>query len=179
MGNDGSGGGSVNLARTSVSQVLSSQLNALSGKLFGDTGFSLDFDLDSYTDFQTGAGQDRTQLNVAAKQSLLDDRLVISVGGQVDVEGGNQEVNQADALFGDVSVEYLLDQRGQWRAKAYRKNQFESVIDGQLVITGISLIFNKEFNAFKELWRKCVLEGVKKEEIVEESGEKEEENKTP
>ncbi|MCR9014813.1 translocation/assembly module TamB domain-containing protein [Aquiflexum gelatinilyticum] len=179
MGNDGSGGGSVNLARTSVSQVLSSQLNALSGKLFGDTGFSLDFDLDSYTDFQTGAGQDRTQLNVAAKQSLLDDRLVISVGGQVDVEGGNQEVNQADALFGDVSVEYLLDQRGQWRAKAYRKNQFESVIDGQLVVTGISLIFNKEFNAFKELWRRSVLDGVKKEENVEVSEEKEEDNKMP
>ncbi|MCH6233130.1 translocation/assembly module TamB domain-containing protein [Cognataquiflexum rubidum] len=164
VGNDGSAGGSVNLARSSVSQVLSSQLNALSGKLFGDTGFSLDFDLDSYTDFQTGAAQDRTQLNVAAKQSLMDDRLVISVGGQVDVEGGNQEVNQGDALFGDVSVEYLLDQRGQWRAKAYRKNQFESVIDGQLIITGISFIFNKEFNAFKELWRKSAEEAVKKEE---------------
>ncbi|MCL6260566.1 translocation/assembly module TamB [Aquiflexum sp. TKW24L] len=181
VGNDGSAGGSVNLARSSVSQVLSSQLNALSGKLFGDSGFTLDFDLDSYTDFQTGAAQDRTQLNVAAKQSLMDDRLVISVGGQVDVEGGNQEVNQGDALFGDVSVEYLLDQRGQWRAKAYRRNQFESVIDGQLVVTGISFIFNKEFNAFKELWRKSVEEAVKKEENneVEESEEKlESEKKT-
>ena len=181
VGNDGSGGGSVNLARSSVSQVLSSQLNALSGKLFGDSGFTLDFDLDSYTDFQTGAAQDRTQLNVAAKQSLMDDRLVISVGGQVDVEGGNQEVNQGDALFGDVSVEYLLDQRGQWRAKAYRKNQFESVIDGQLVITGISLIFNKEFNAFKELWRKAAMEAVKKEEIetTEVAEEKKENDKLP
>lgn len=181
VGNDGSAGGSVNLARSSVSQVLSSQLNALSGKLFGDSGFSLDFDLDSYTDFQTGAAQDRTQLNVAAKQSLMDDRLVISIGGQVDVEGGNQEVNQGDALFGDVSVEYLLDQRGQWRAKAYRKNQFESVIDGQLVVTGVSFIFNREFNAFKELWRKSIQEAVKKEESneVEESEEKlESEKKT-
>ena len=44
--------------------------------------------------------------------------------------------------------EYLLDSRGQWRAKAYRKNQFESVIDGQLIITIISLISIK-FNAFK------------------------------
>jgi translocation and assembly module TamB len=164
VGNDGSGGGSVNLARSSVSQVLSSQLNALSGRLFGDSGFSMDFDLDSYTDFQTGTGQDRTQLNVAAKQTLMDDRLLISVGGQMDVEGGNQEVNQGDALFGDVSVEYRLDQRGQWRAKAYRKNQFESVIDGQLVVTGISIIFNKEFNAFKELWRKSSLEAVKEED---------------
>lgn len=170
MGNDGSGGGSVNLARSSVSQVLSSQMNALSDKLFGNSGFALDFDLDSYTDFQSGTGRDRTQLNVAAKQSLMDDRLVISVGGQVDVEGGNQEVNQGEALFGDVSLEYLLDDRGQWRAKAYRKNQFESVIDGQLIVTGIAFIFNKEFNAFKELWRKGTEEAMK-----EEDGETDEE----
>ncbi|MBW3468543.1 translocation/assembly module TamB domain-containing protein [Arthrospiribacter ruber] len=155
MGNDGSTGGSVNLARSSVSQVLSSQLNALSDRLFGESGFSLDMDLDSFTDYQNGGPEDRTQLNVAARQRLFDDRLVISVGGQMDVEGGSREsVNQGDALFGDVSLEYLLDTRGQWRAKAYRRNQFESVIDGQLIVTGLSFIFNREFNAFKELWRK-------------------------
>jgi translocation and assembly module TamB len=170
MGNDGTSGGSVNLARSSVSQVLSSQLNALSGKLFGDSGFSVDFDLDSYTDFQSGGPADRTQLNVAAQQRLMDDRLVISVGGQMDVEGGSQEVEQGDALFGDLSLEYLLDDRGQWRVKAYRKNQFESVIDGQLIITGISFIFNKEFNAFKELWRRAP----KPEAFSEEENEQEE-----
>jgi len=175
MGNDGTSGGSVNLARSSVSQVLSSQLNALSDKLFGASGFSVDFDLDSYTDFQSGGPTDRTQLNVAAKQRLMDDRLVISVGGQMDVEGGGSEnVNQGDALFGDVSVEYLLDNRGQWRAKAFRKNQFESVIDGQLIITGFSFIFNKEFNAFKELWMRVP----KQEAFTEEKEEEEqEENK--
>lgn len=164
MGNDGSGGGSVNLARSSVSQVLSSQLNALSDKLFGNSGFSVDFNLDSYQDFQSGTGEDRTQLSVAAKQSLFDDRLVISVGGQMDVEGGNQQTNQGEAMFGDVSVEYLLDTRGKWRAKAYRKNTFESVIDGQLIVTGVSFIFNKEFNEFIDLWRKSAQEILIEEE---------------
>ncbi|UJP63838.1 translocation/assembly module TamB domain-containing protein [Mongoliitalea daihaiensis] len=167
MGSDGSTGGSVNLARSSVSQVLSTQLNALSDKLFGNSGFSLDFDLDSFTDFQNGGPQDRTQLNVAAKQTLLDNRMVISVGGQVDVEGGNREqVNQGDALFGDVSVEYLLDERSQWRAKAFRRNQFESVIDGQLIVTGIALIFNKEFNEFAELWKRRSQESQKTPEEI-------------
>ncbi len=176
-GSDGSSGGSVNLARSSVSQVLSSQMNALSDRLFGDTGFSLDLDLDAYTDYQSGDAQDRTQLSVAARQTLMDDRLVISVGGQVDVDGGDREVNQGDALFGDVSVEYLLDSRGQWRAKAYRRNQFESVIDGQLVVTGISLIFNKEFNAFRELFVPLKkLEAVPQREELEEVITEEEEN---
>jgi hypothetical protein len=164
MGNDGSGGGSVNLARSSVSQVLSSQLNALSDKLFGNSGFSVDFNLDSYQDFQSGTGEDRTQLSVAAKQSLFDDRLVISVGGQMDVEGGNQQANQGEAMLGDFSLEYLLDSRGKWRAKAYRKNTFESVIDGQLIVTGVSFIFNKEFNEFVDLWRKSAQEMQIKEE---------------
>jgi hypothetical protein len=158
VGNDGSSGGSVNLARSSVSQILSSQLNTFSDRLFGNSGFSVDFDLDSYTDYQSGAAEDRTQLNVAAKQSLMDDRLVISVGGQVDVEGGNQQPGQGNAVFGDVSLEYLLDQRGRWRVKTFRKNQFESVIDGQLIITGISFIFNKEFNSFTELWKRADVE---------------------
>lgn len=176
-GSDGASGGSVNLARSSVSQVLSSQMNALSDRLFGETGFSLDLDLDAYTDYQSGDPQDRTQLSVAARQTLMDDRLVISVGGQVDVDGGNREVNQGDALFGDVSVEYLLDSRGQWRAKAYRRNQFESVIDGQLVVTGISLIFNKEFNAFRELFMPLKkLEAVPQKEEWEEVITEEEEN---
>jgi translocation and assembly module TamB len=170
MGNDGSSGGTVNIARSSVNQLLSTQMNALSDRLFGGSGFSVDFDLDSYTDFEAGGPEDRTQLNVAARQRLMDDRMIISVGGQVDVEGGgNQEVSQGDNLFGDVSVEYLLDTEGQWRAKAYRRNTFESVIDGQLIVTGLAFIFNKEFNAFRELWRGAVLRRQERRESQEQS----------
>jgi translocation and assembly module TamB len=54
------------------------------------------------------------------------------------------------------------------------ENQFESVIDGQLIITGFSFIFNKEFNAFKELWMRVP----KQEAFTEEKEEEEqEENK--
>jgi hypothetical protein len=167
MGNDGSSGGSVNLAKSSANQILSSQLNTFSDRIFGDTGFSLDFDLDTYTDYQTGSAEDRTQLNVAAKQTLMDDRLIISVGGQVDVDGGSQQAQQGNSVFGDVSLEYLLDERGRWRVTTFRKNQFESVIDGQLIITGISFIFTKEFNSFMELFRKS------EEEVSKEKNKKE------
>jgi translocation and assembly module TamB len=171
MGNDGSSGGSVNLAKSSASQILSSQLNTFSDRIFGDTGFSIDFDLDTYTDYQTGAAEDRTQLNVAAKQKLMDDRLIISVGSQVNVDGGNQQAQQGNTVFGDVSLEYLLDERGRWRVTTFRKNQFESVIDGQLIITGVSFIFNKEFNSFLELWKKSEEERSKEDKKKEKKGD--------
>src|SRR5690606_15982315 len=124
-----------------------------SNSLFGGSGLELDFDLDSFQDYQEGTGQTRTQLNVSAQQRLFDDRLVVQVGSQVDVEGGSQSSERSNPVFGNVSVEYLLTENGRYRLRGFRKNQFESVIDGQLVVTGISLIFNREFNKFWELWK--------------------------
>lgn len=141
------------MARSSVSQMLSGQLNAFSNSLFGGSGLELDFDLDSFQDYQDGTGQNRTQLNVSAQQRLFNDRLVVQVGSQLDVEGGSQASERANPVFGNVSVEYLLTENGRYRLRGFRKNQFESVIDGQLVVTGVSLIFNREFNKFWELWK--------------------------
>jgi hypothetical protein len=169
-GGDGSGGGTAGLARSSVSQLLSGQLNNLSDNILGTSGIDLDFDLDSFTDYQTGAPQERTQLNVNASTRFMDDRLIVQVGSQIDIEGSSQNMDRGNALLGNVSIEYLLTENGRYRLRGFRKNQFESFIDGQLIITGMSLIFNKEFNEFQELWqgierrRKSTPEGIKEDE---------------
>jgi translocation and assembly module TamB len=56
-------------------------------------------------------------------------------------------------LLGDASVEYLITPDGKYLLTAFRKNEYGSVIDGQLVITGISIVLNKEFNHFYEIFR--------------------------
>ncbi|MCH7414211.1 translocation/assembly module TamB [Belliella sp. R4-6] len=175
-GSDGSGGGTSAIARNSVSQVLSGQLNALSSSVFGNSGLELDFDLDSFTDYQGGSAQDRTQLNVSARKRLFDDRLIVQVGSQVDVEGSSQNPEQANAVLGNVSLEYILTKNERYRLRAFRKNQFESIIDGQLIITGIGVIFNREFNQFFELWRGVEADKGKTnpiDKLNEENGQKE------
>ncbi|WP_035804640.1 translocation/assembly module TamB domain-containing protein [Lunatimonas lonarensis] len=152
-GSDGAVGGASALARSSVSQLLSGQLNSLSENVLGDSSLELDFDLDSFTEYQSGGLQDRTQLNVSARSRFMDDRLIVQVGSQIDIEGSSQAMDGGNALLGNVSVEYLLTENGRYRLRGFRRNQFESFIDGQLIVTGISLIFNREFNHFEELWR--------------------------
>lgn len=152
-GSDGSGGGTSAIARNSVSQMLSGQLNALSSNVLGSSGLELDFDLDSFTDYQGGTAQDRTQLNVSARKRLMDDRLIVQVGSQVDIEGSSPNPEQTNTILGNISLEYMLTENGNYRLRAFRKNQFESIIDGQLIINGIGVIFNREFNQFTELWK--------------------------
>jgi hypothetical protein len=154
-GNDGSSGGTSAIAKRSVSQALSGQLNALSSRVLGESGLELDFDFDSFTDYQSGSAQDRTQMNVSARKRFLDDRLIIQVGSQVDIEGRSQNTEQEKSLLGNISIEYYLTKDGMYRLRGFRRNQFESIIDGQLVITGVGIIFNREFNRFMELWQRA------------------------
>ncbi|EAS18964.1 conserved hypothetical protein [Flavobacteria bacterium BBFL7] len=174
-GTDGSNGGTATIARDNLNQALSDQLNQYGGKLLGKTGIDFSFGVDSYTDYQGTSSQERTQLDVTASKKLLNDRLVVSVGSEVDIQGSAQE-GEETPVIGNVSIEYLLSQTGQWRLKGFRRNQYDNVIDGQLIISGISLIFTKEFNEFKNLFAKTVLEENERAIKEEEEEPQDEEN---
>ncbi|WP_246067783.1 translocation/assembly module TamB domain-containing protein [Changchengzhania lutea] len=150
-GSDGSQGGFATMARDNLNDALSDQLNLFSEKLFGNAGFEVDFGLDSYTDYQAETPQDRTQLDIAAQKKLLDDRLIVRVGSEVDLQGSSP-IDEPTPLIGNVSLEYLITENGRYRIRGFRRNEFENVIDGQTIVTGISLIFTQEFNKFTELW---------------------------
>ena len=150
---DGSGGGTASIARDNLNDAISDQLNMFSDKILGDTGFDLNFGLDSYTDYQGSAPEDRTTLDIAAQKSLFDDRVVVSVGSAVDLQGSSTSDNGTAPVVGNVSIEYLLTEDGRYRLRGYRRSQYENIIDGQIIVNGISLLFTREFNKFTELWQ--------------------------
>ncbi len=150
-GSDGSSGGVASIARDNLNDAVADQLNVFSDQLFGNSGIDINFGLDSFTDYQGAAPTDRTQLEVAAQKKLLNDRLIVSVGSEVDVQGSSQTGDDTP-IIGNVSIEYILTENGRYRIKGFRKNEFENVIDGQTIVSGIALIFTQEFNKFSELW---------------------------
>jgi len=150
-GSDGSSGGFATVARDNLNDAVSGQLNAFSDKVLGGSGVELDFGLNSFTDYQGDAPTDRTQLNVAAQKKLFNDRFTVRVGSEIDIQGSDQ-TGQKSPLIGNVSLEYKITEDGRYRLKGFRKSEFENVIDGQTIVSGIALIFTKEFNEFRELW---------------------------
>ena len=167
-GSDGSAGGTAAFARDNVNDLLSGELNTFSDKLLGDSGFELDFDLDSFTDYQGDNPQNRTQLNINARKKLFNDRLIVTAGSAVDVEGSAQPGQDETPIIGNVSLEYLLTKNGQYRLRGFRKNEYENIIDGQLIVTGVALILNREFNKFSQLFNPLTEEN---DESVEKDSE--------
>ncbi len=105
-------------------------------------------------------------MEIAAQKKLLNDRLIVSVGSEVDVQGSSA-AGEATPLVSNVSIEYILTENGRYRLKGFRRNIFENVIDGQTIVSGIALIFTQEFNKFSELWDAMVKSSTKKEKQIE------------
>lgn len=140
-------GGTSSLIRSTVSNFLSVQLNQLSSKLV--KGVELNFDIQSYDDYQSGQAQGRTKVEIGLKKELFNDRLSVEIGGAVDVEGEAAKQNSASDITGDVKVEYKLSKDGRYRLKGFRHNQYEGAIDGQLVQTGVGIALVRDFNYWR------------------------------
>ena len=134
-------------ARATVGKLLSAQLNQLSSKLV--SGVELNFDVQSYDEYQSGQAQGRTQVDIGVKKQLFNERLSVQVGGVVDVEGEKAKQNSASNITSDVTVEYKLTTDGRYRLKGFRHNLYEGAIDGQLVETGAGIQYVRDFNKWK------------------------------
>ncbi len=147
----GSGVNASSVARSSASQLLSSQLNSLSARYL--KGVDLNVNVNSFTDYQSGQAADRTVAQLQLQKNLFNERLVVQLGSQVDLEGNRAREQKASELLGDLSLEYLLNTDGSLRLRAFRRQQFEGVVEGQLVVSGTSLVYSREFNRFAEAFR--------------------------
>ena len=143
-------GGTATLIRSTVGKFLSVQLNQLSSKVL--PGVDLNFDIQSYDDYQTGQAVGRTQVEIGVKKQLFNERLSIQLGGTLDVEGDMTKQNSASDITSDVTIEYKLTEDGRFRMKGFRHNQYEGAIEGQLVETGAGVIYVRDFNKWKEFF---------------------------
>ncbi len=145
------GDNAESIARASVSKILSQQLNNLAADLI--KGVEFNFDLESNEDYTSGEMQNRTDLNVGVSKRLFDDRLKVTVGSSFGLEG--QQANEETTnIAGDVSAEYQLTQDGRYAVRAYRKNDYQVALQGQVIETGVAFIITMDYNKFRELFHR-------------------------
>jgi len=148
----GGGGGVSTLARSSVSRLLTEQLNNLTSDLI--QGVDLNFGVNSSEDYSTGSMQQKTDLEVGLSKKLLNDRLTVSVGSSFALEGPQAPGEKSTNIAGNVNVEYALSADGRYRLRAYRRNQNDMIVQGQIVETGLGFTLVVDYNKFREIFQK-------------------------
>lgn len=147
----------------SISQMITSELNKLlSNFLFrvtGDRSLRLDVGTSTYsTSSLIGAQQaggnrlDRQNVNLKLSQSLLDDKLIITFGGDLDFNLGNSQVTQGNFQWlPDISIQYILTRDRKLRAIVFNKSSLDvgsgstAASIGRRNRQGISISYTKDF----------------------------------
>lgn len=148
-------GGGLNassIARSSVSKLLTQQLNNLASDLI--KGVDINFGVNSSEDYSTGKMEQKTDLEIGLSKKLLSDRLIVTVGSSFGLEGPQQQGQKSTNIAGNVNIEYLLSRDGRYRLRAYRRNQNEGVIEGQIIETGLGFALVVDYNKFREVFQK-------------------------
>lgn len=136
------------VARQSVSQLLSDQLNNLASDLV--KGVDLNIGLNSTADQTTGA---RTDLNLGLSKAFLNDRLKVSVGKNFELESQSNSASSSE-VFDNIALDYSITRDGRYLFRGYRKNQYQSILEGFIIETGVSFIVTADYDLFREIFQK-------------------------
>ena len=169
------GTNAATIARQSASKILSQQLNNLAGDLI--SGVQLNFDLESTEDYSTGTKENRTDLNVGLSKQLLNDRLKVTIGSNIGLEGAQRENESSSTIAGDLTADYLLTKDGRYKIRAYRKNRYQVALQGQVIETGVGFIITMDYNKFSELFKKSKLQKQLDKEAADKKLEEKENDK--
>ena len=139
-------------ARQSVSKILSDQLDKFASDLI--KGVNLDINLASSQGFIGGENSKRTDLSLGLSKAFFNNRIEVKVGRNFELENTSKVSRNPSEVFDNVSVNYKLTQDGRYLFKAFRKNQFQSVLEGFIVETGVGFSVTMEYGKFVEMFQK-------------------------
>jgi hypothetical protein len=142
------------LVKESVSRFLSDAISHLAADLIKGVDIELNLrTVDNYSD-----ATKRTDLNLALSKRFLDDRLSITVGKNFVVDGvdplAKGQDNSNVQFLPDITTTYKLSKDGRYMLKAYQKSDYEAVLDGYFIETGVAFTLSMDYNSLKELLRK-------------------------
>jgi hypothetical protein len=121
----------------------------LQNEISNIAGKTLDISLGMETVDGGDDGGKRTDYNFQFAKRLWNNRFRIVIGGTVST--GNT-ANQNESFIDNVSIEYRLDTSGTRYVKLFHDKNYESVLEGEIVETGVGVVLRKKVTKLSELF---------------------------
>lgn len=130
-------------ANAALNSMLNREMDSMLGNM---KGTNIDVGIDTYS---TDMGNSRTSYSVKVSQQLFNDRFRATIGGEIN-SGGDVGQSQG-ARLGDMSLEWLIRKDGSHYLKIFRRTNYQSVLEGELIESGVSYIQERTAYRFRHL----------------------------
>lgn len=137
---DGNSTGGFNV-NNALNSFLQSEISDIAGK-------ALDINVGMET-VDGAEGGKRTDYNFQFAKRFWNNRFRVVIGGKVST--GNT-VQQDETFIDNVSIEYRLDNSGTRYIKLFHDKNYESVLEGEIIETGVGIVLRKKMSNLGELF---------------------------
>ncbi len=134
-------------ANAAINALLQKEVESFLNQRFKNTEVAVG--IDTYD--ADGTGTSRTDYSVKISQRLLNNRMRIVLGGRVS-SGENSGAKDDDAIINDFSLEWLLKEDGSHYLRLFRKTNYESILEGEIVETGVGYVMQRSAYRLQDLF---------------------------
>jgi hypothetical protein len=133
-----------------INQFWESQLNQFSGSIFRNMDVS--FGINTFSSASGGgAKKEYTSFTYEFKRDLFKERASLMVSGRMS---DFEEAGEQQTVFDNFIFEYMLDTTQTKFLKIYRQQNYEDILEGEVIQSGIGFIYRKTFDRFGDVWRR-------------------------
>jgi len=139
-----------------LSEYLSNQISNYLSDALSEFVDDVDFSYENYNaESDLGSEVNRNEFALGFGKKLLNDRLYINVGGNLQL--GEEEAEQvglqnSSVIAGDFLIEYSLTADGKLKIKAYNQSDYD-IITKRYNKTGVGLSYQETFSDYGDLFR--------------------------
>ena len=131
-------------SNSAINAFIQKEINQFAGNSI--KGVDLSFGIDEY---DQDAGK-RTDYSFKFSKQLFNDRFRIVIGGKVS--SGQTDAEQEQSFIDDISLEYTLDRSGSRYIKLFHHSDFESILEGEIIETGLGIVLKRKVSKLKQLF---------------------------
>jgi len=133
----------------SLTEVLSNQLNSLLSQMFDNVNIGINY---RSSNLGSVADASRNDITVALNTTLFNDRVVIDGNVGNNVNNLAATTPGAQAIAGEVVVEYLMTPNGNIRLKAFNKLDDRVLVNRESSYRqGVGISYTENYDTFDEL----------------------------
>ena len=137
---DGNSTGGFNV-NNALNSFLQNQISNVVGQ-----SMDISLGMESTSDAEGGRG---TDYNFQFAKRFWNNRFRIVIGGTVST-GNTAQKNET--FIDNVAIEYRLDDSGTRYVKLFHETNYESVLEGEVIETGVGVVLRKKVSQLGELF---------------------------
>lgn len=148
VGGQGGGTGGFNTGNA-LNSFLQSEISNIAGSALKTVDVSIGVE-DNYS--ADGTSQGGTDYSFRFAKRFWNNRLSVIIGGRIST--GNEAVaeGEGDSFIDDISLEWRLDDSGTRYVKLFHTKNYESILEGEIIETGVGLVLRRKVNKLGELF---------------------------